>query len=165
MAGRTILVGVVEEGRGVTGLAWLDGVEPEQREVRQFMIEPNADIPAGLAVAFAAVGPQCSVVCIAARVAVFAVRSEFFLVRVDLMALLTGDFGVPVSQRKGGFSCVIEVDRVPCALRMARRAIISVSPPMYIVCRVAVGAAGLRLLAIERPGMAETAREPGVAVR
>ena len=111
--------------------------------MRQFVIEPDALTPPGLTVTFSAVGPQCPVVCVAACVAVFAVRSELFLARIALMALLAGDFGVPVSQRKRGLSRVIEVDRVPCALRMAPGAIGSVPSPVDIVCCVAVGTVGI----------------------
>lgn len=117
----------------------------KQREATEPMIKPHVDFPAIIAVAALAIRPQLANMLIILGVARSTLRGQLDLVRGLHVAGLAADLTMFAEQREIRHRRMVEVHRLPCADRVAARAILAVSALVFVIGGVAAKAGVRRL--------------------
>jgi hypothetical protein len=142
MAGGAIQRRALERRRAMASLARNDGVAPDQRKSRDVVIEGRDAAPIVLAVTSLATIAKLTVVPIVLTVTRYARGRQLVAIEISGMARVAFYFRVGASQRKFRRLIVVEANRAPLILLMARLALGAVPSAVGVLNLVAIETRG-----------------------
>jgi len=162
MALHAIRRGVAELSRCVAFLTGNGGVQPEQREFRELVIEPHIGLPRTLSVAPLAVLAFLTGMDVILAMARDARGVEFFFVRVHRVATLAARECMPPLQRERRVAIVIEANLAPGVRSVASATILAIATAMNVIGSVTGGAVARSGIGVEVALVAEDTARLGV---